>query len=52
MEFDADPAHLGSVMEALAAAGITGITAAPPSLEELFLRHYGQQPPAEQSTVR
>lgn len=52
VEFDADPAHLGSVMEALAAAGITGITAAPPSLEELFLRHYGQQPPAEQSTVR
>ncbi|MFJ6077467.1 ATP-binding cassette domain-containing protein [Pseudarthrobacter sp. NPDC092419] len=52
VEFDADPAHLGHVMESLAAAGITGITAAPPSLEELFLRHYGQQPPAEQSTVR
>ena len=52
VEFDADPAHLGRVMEALATAGITGITAAPPSLEELFLRHYGQQAPAEQRTVR
>jgi len=41
--FDADAAHLGSVLADLAAAGITGITAAPPSLEELFMRHYGEQ---------
>jgi ABC-2 type transport system ATP-binding protein len=39
-EFDADAADLGPVLEGLAAAGITGITAAPPSLEELFMRHY------------
>ncbi|WP_026533120.1 ABC transporter ATP-binding protein [Arthrobacter sp. H41] len=38
--FDADAAELGSVLKALAAAGVTGITAAPPSLEALFLRHY------------
>ncbi|MBG6215677.1 ABC-2 type transport system ATP-binding protein [Arthrobacter sp. CAN_A6] len=38
--FDADAAALGSVLESLAAAGVTGITAAPPSLEALFLRHY------------
>jgi ABC-2 type transport system ATP-binding protein len=43
MEFDADPADLGSILNALATAGITGITAAPPSLEELFMRHYGAQ---------
>jgi ABC-2 type transport system ATP-binding protein len=43
MEFDADAADLGYVLEALATAGITGITAAPPSLEELFMRHYGMQ---------
>jgi len=43
MEFDADPADLGSILNALATAGITGITAAPPSLEELFMRHYGVQ---------
>ena len=43
MEFDADAADLGYVLDALATAGITGITAAPPSLEELFMRHYGVQ---------
>lgn len=43
IEFDADAADLGYVLDALATAGITGITAAPPSLEELFMRHYGVQ---------
>ena len=43
IEFDADAADLDYVLEALAAAGVTGITAAPPSLEELFMRHYGVQ---------
>lgn len=48
IEFDADAAHLGSVLDALASAGVSGITAAPPSLEELFLRHYGEQPQQSQ----
>jgi ABC-2 type transport system ATP-binding protein len=52
MEFDADAADLGSVLDALAAAGVTGITAAPPSLEELFMRHYSDQPTAAKSQVR
>ncbi|WP_434620467.1 ABC transporter ATP-binding protein [Arthrobacter sp. A5] len=39
-EFNADAADLGPVLEGLAAAGVTDITAAPPSLEELFMRHY------------
>jgi ABC-2 type transport system ATP-binding protein len=43
IEFDAEAADLGYVLNALATAGITGITAAPPSLEELFMRHYGVQ---------
>ena len=43
MEFDADAADLGYVLDALATAGVTAITAAPPSLEELFMRHYGVQ---------
>lgn len=43
MEFDADAADLGYVLDALATAGVTAITAAPPSLEELFMRHYGAQ---------
>ncbi|MGK3647160.1 ATP-binding cassette domain-containing protein [Pseudarthrobacter enclensis] len=46
IEFDADAADLGHVMDALASAGITGISAAPPSLEELLMRHYGGQPSA------
>ncbi|WP_411374155.1 ATP-binding cassette domain-containing protein [Arthrobacter sp. MPF02] len=57
VEFDADAAALGPVLEALAAAGVTAFTAAPPSLEELFLRHYGEQPAGQakaghQSQVR
>ncbi|WP_354517331.1 ABC transporter ATP-binding protein [Paenarthrobacter sp. 4246] len=43
MEFDVDAADLGDVLKSLATAGVTGITAAPPSLEELFMRHYGGQ---------
>lgn len=42
-EFDADASDLGSVLKGLAAAGVTTITAAPPSLEELFLRHYSDR---------
>ena len=49
MEFDAEAADLGHVLEALATAGITGITAAPPSLEELFMRHYGEQAASQES---
>ena len=43
MEFDADAADLGTVLQALATAGVTAFTASPPSLEELFMRHYGGQ---------
>lgn len=42
-EFDADASNLGAVLEGLAGAGVTSITAAPPSLEELFLRHYSDR---------
>lgn len=52
LEFDADAADLGSVLAALATAGVTGITAAPPSLEELFMRHYSEQPSAAKSQAR
>jgi ABC-2 type transport system ATP-binding protein len=39
-EFEADTAELRTVLAGLAAARISGITAAPLSLESLFLRHY------------
>lgn len=41
-QFDADQEHLPAVLAGLSRAGLTGITANPPSLEELFLRHYTQ----------
>ncbi|WP_017199914.1 ABC transporter ATP-binding protein [Arthrobacter sp. M2012083] len=51
IEFDADGADLGSVLDALASAHISGITATPPSLEELFMRHYNQQPAGQNHQV-
>ena len=41
--FDVDGAQLGSVLTALTREGVTALTATPPSLEELFLRHYGDR---------
>ncbi len=39
--FDVDTDSLQPVLAALASAGVQGLTVAPPSLEDLFLRHYG-----------
>jgi ABC-2 type transport system ATP-binding protein len=39
--FDVDTDSLAPVLAALAASGVGGLTVAPPSLEDLFLRHYG-----------
>lgn len=39
-EFDVDAADLAPVLEAVAAAGISGLSVSPPSLESLFLSHY------------
>jgi ABC-2 type transport system ATP-binding protein len=36
-----DPSGLGPLMQALTAAGLRSLASHPPSLEELFLRHYG-----------
>jgi len=41
VRFDVDDAHVGGVLRALADAGVADVTIMPPSLEELFLRHYG-----------
>jgi ABC-2 type transport system ATP-binding protein len=40
---DVDSDQLAPVMSVLAAAGITSLTSHPPTLEELFLRHYGDE---------
>jgi ABC-2 type transport system ATP-binding protein len=42
--FDADNDELTAVLATLSRVGATGLTVTPPSLEELFLRHYGPAP--------
>jgi len=48
VRFDVDTAALDAVMRQLSTVGIRSLTSQPPTLEELFLRHYdradGQQP--------
>jgi ABC-2 type transport system ATP-binding protein len=41
--FTVDSDRLAPVLTALGALNVQGLTVAPPSLEELFLRHYGDQ---------
>lgn len=41
---DVDTASLGQVLTALAGAGLQSLTSQPPTLEELFLRHYSADP--------
>ncbi|MET3809946.1 ABC transporter ATP-binding protein [Arthrobacter sp. UYEF3] len=36
-----DPAGLGPLLQALTGAGLRALTSTPPTLEDLFLRHYG-----------
>lgn len=43
VDFRVDTEQLGAVMTALAALGIRSLTAHPPTLEELFLRQYGDE---------
>jgi ABC-2 type transport system ATP-binding protein len=38
---EVDTAHLNKLMERLTSIGISTLLSAPPTLEELFLRHYG-----------
>jgi ABC-2 type transport system ATP-binding protein len=41
-EFSVDPGELNHVLERLVDRGVRAMTTAPPTLEELFLRHYGE----------
>lgn len=41
--FEVDSDRLDVVMEHLAARGVTSLTCTPPTLEDLFLRHYGDE---------
>jgi ABC-2 type transport system ATP-binding protein len=39
--FDVDTSHLDETVRQLAGLGVRSLTSTPPTLEELFLRHYG-----------
>ena len=43
VRFEVDTEHLGAAIEILGRAGIRSLTSQPPTLEELFLRHYGDE---------
>ncbi|TFV87942.1 ABC transporter ATP-binding protein [Blastococcus sp. CT_GayMR16] len=43
VRFDVDTDHLDGVLRHLAAFGVRSLNSAPPTLEELFLRHYGDE---------
>src|SRR5688572_21114562 len=42
-DFDVDTADLGAAMRHLSGLGIRSLVCQPPTLEELFLRHYGDE---------
>ena len=41
--FDVDTSHLDETVKQLSGFGVRSLTSTPPTLEELFLRHYGDQ---------
>lgn len=43
LEFDVDSDHLDAAVAHLSGFGIRALTSHPPTLEELFLRHYGDE---------
>ena len=44
VHLDVDTDALAGVLRHLAGLGVRGLTSTPPTLEELFLRHYGDEP--------
>jgi ABC-2 type transport system ATP-binding protein len=44
---EVDTDHLDTLMQRLAEAGVRGLVSRPPTLEELFLRHYRDELPVE-----
>jgi ABC-2 type transport system ATP-binding protein len=52
VDFEVDYAHLDAAVKRLGEGEVRSLTCSPPTLEELFLRHYGDQPAAEQVSPR
>jgi ABC-2 type transport system ATP-binding protein len=49
--FDVDTAQLDAVMRRLAPLGVRSLTSTPPTLEEMFLRHYGDDRAADRTVT-
>ena len=49
VSFDVDTDHLDDAMDYLAPLKITSLVSHPPTLEELFLRQFGDQVPTEEA---
>ncbi len=49
--FEADTTQLDHVLQVLTRAGVRSLTSQPPTLEELFLRHYGDELPDAEETA-
>ena len=45
VRFDVEAEHLDEALKLLVTAGVQSLTSQPPTLEELFLRHYGDREP-------
>jgi ABC-2 type transport system ATP-binding protein len=52
VDFEVDTERLGEALARLGELGILTLTSQPPTLEELFLRHYGDTVVAESAEVR
>jgi ABC-2 type transport system ATP-binding protein len=50
--FDVDTAHVGAVLSHLTGFDVRSLTSTPPTLEELFLRHYGDELALESSIMK
>lgn len=48
LRFAVEGTHANDALHRLTGIGVANLTVAPPSLEELFMRHYGDQPTAEE----
>jgi ABC-2 type transport system ATP-binding protein len=51
VRFDVDTKELDAVLRQLTSVGVRSLTSQPPTLEELFLRHYETDSPAESEAV-
>ncbi|MBZ2194543.1 ABC transporter ATP-binding protein [Occultella gossypii] len=51
LTFDVDNTAMGDLLPTVGALGVRSFTAAPPSLEELFMRHYGDELAADEAAA-